>query len=190
MDPMRKRLVLIIILVILIFAGSFYSYWLKNSVTETASSSLTPIVQVAASESNDVVIYVNGAVNQPGVFKIKNGSRIIDAINQAGGLAPGADCSNLNLAQEVKDGMQIQVATNVITRQGDSNSGNKDSGKININTADKNALDKLPGIGPALAERIVEYRKNNGPFRDVSDLKKVSGIGEAKFKNIKDRISL
>lgn len=190
MDAVRKRLLVIIILAVLILAGSFYSFWQKNSVSETASSYLSPSSQAAADEGNLIVIYVNGAVNYPGVFKIKSGSRMIDAINQAGGLATGADCSNLNLAQEVRDGMQIKVPAQVITQQVHNDNSNKQAGKININTAGKNELDKLSGIGPSLAEKIIEYRNNNGPFKEVSDLKKVGGIGEAKFNRIKDKISL
>lgn len=190
MDALRKRLLVIIISAMLILAGSFYSFWQKNSVSETASSDMSSSSQTAADEGNVVVIYLNGAVNHPGVFKIKNGSRVIDAIDQAGGLAPGADCSNLNLAQEVKDGMQIKVPSQIITQQVHNGSSNQEAGKININSAGKNELDKLAGIGPSLAERIIEYRNNNGPFKEVSDLKKVSGIGEAKFNRIKDKVSL
>lgn len=189
MSPLKKRLLLIAVFALLIIAGSFYSFWQKNSVQETASSIPSSIPQAAAGESNDFVIYVSGAVNHPGVFRIKQGSRIIDAINQAGGLALGADCSKFNLAQEVKDGMQIQVPANIGPQQ-ESNASKKEKGKININTADKKELDQLPGVGPALAERIIEYRKSNGPFKDIAELKKVSGIGEAKFKQIKDKIGL
>lgn len=188
MSPLKKRLFIIAVLAVLIVAGSFYSFWQKISVQETASSIPSSMSQAVHIANNDLVIYVTGAVSHPGVFKIKSGSRIIDAINQAGGLVPGADCSNLNLAQEVKDGMQIQVPANIGQQQEFSSKSEK--GKININTADKKELDQLPGVGPALAERIIEYRNTNGPFKDITELKKVSGIGDAKYRQIKDKIGL
>lgn len=190
MDALKKKLLVIIVAAMLIVVGSSYNFWQKNSVSETASSYMTPSLTDVQENGSVVVIYLNGAVNHPGVFKIKSGSRIIDAIDQAGGLAPGADCSNLNLAQEVKDGMQIKVPAQIITQQVHNDSSDKQSGKININIADKSELDKLAGIGPSLAEKIIEYRNNNGPFKEVSDLKKVNGIGEAKFNRIKDKVSL
>jgi competence protein ComEA len=141
------------------------------------------------------VIYVSGAVNHPGVVKISGGLRIIDAINAAGGLSPEADASKINMAQALKDGMQILVpAQNKVTVETAGKStvldGQRQGNKININSAAKQELDQLPGVGAAMAERIIEYRNNHGGFRNLEDLKKVNGIGEAKFEKIKDKISL
>ena len=124
----------------------------------------------------------------------------------AGGFAPGADASKVNLAKMMKDGMHVDIPvekaaadkrtgtdSHSSARQSQHNSTvSLSSGKqvININYADKTELDKLPGIGPSLAERIVEYRQENGSFQDLNDLKNVPGIGDAKFNQIKDKISL
>ncbi|WP_346355826.1 helix-hairpin-helix domain-containing protein [Azotosporobacter soli] len=141
------------------------------------------------------VIYVSGAVNHPGVVKLSGGLRMIDAINAAGGLSPEADASKINLAQAVKDGMQILVpAQGKVAAEAAGTSaildGQGKGSKININSAGKQELDQLPGVGAAMADRIIEYRNNHGGFRNVEELKKVNGIGEAKFEKIKDKISL
>ncbi len=156
---------------------------------------LPQVGENALPQSELNVIYVSGAVNHPGVVKISGGLRIIDAINAAGGLSPEADASKINMAQAVKDGMQILVpAQNKVTAETVGKSpvldGQGRGNKININSAGKQELDQLPGVGAAMAERIIEYRNNHGGFRNLEDLKKVNGIGEAKFEKIKDKISL
>ncbi len=189
---LKRRLVLIAVLAVVILAGSFYGYWQKNSTPDVTSSGVpvNPIAAENSQESQDVV-YVSGAVNKPGVFKLAAGSRVLDAVNIAGGLAPGADSAKINLAQPVSDGMHINVPGNISPGNASGNGGAARSGdKININTADKAELDKLPGVGPAMAQRIVEYRQTNGSFKDIAGLKKVPGIGEAKFNQMKDKITI
>lgn len=192
MEAQRKKIIILAAAVAAIFGISFYGFWQKNSVPEIASFN-SPNAQrtiAAQSKTNEpAVIYMSGAVNKPGVYKVSPQLRVVDAINNAGGLATGADVAKVNLAQQVKDGMHIYVP---ITgdKSPSSQSSAQASDKININTADKAALEKLPGIGPSLAERILEYRKANGRFVEVSDIKKVSGIGEAKFNQMKDKITI
>ena len=142
-------------------------------------------VQIAAPE---IFIDVTGAVNNPGVYTLAANSRVIDAIKAAGDSAPGADLSTVNLARVLSDGEQIYVDATIINSAGVRISKITRSGPININRATLAQFDSLDGIGPVIAKRIIEYRKTNGPFATVEDLQKVSGIGVAKFANIKSKV--
>lgn len=193
MEGVKKRLLFIAVLAVIIMGGSCYAYWQKNSVPE--STTAPAIVQASTDKSarqGELTVYISGAVVQPGVIKVNAGTRIIDVINTAGGLAQGADVGKLNLAQTVKDGMHIQVPGTKLTSQIAPNDSipKPVSGKVNINTADKKELDSLPGIGPALAQRIVEYRQANGPFKELDDIKNVSGISDSKYSKLKDKITI
>ncbi|WP_378953736.1 helix-hairpin-helix domain-containing protein [Pelosinus sp. sgz500959] len=191
-----KKVVFIITLAILIVAGSFYSFWQKHSVNDSVS---TGEVLAKENKNNEVktsemVVYISGAINKPGVFKLPSHARVAELITLAGGLTPEADLSKINLAQLVKDGMHIHVAAKTVVQGGGNVSGSsgktKSGEKININTADKTELDQLPGVGPALAERIIEYRQKNGSFNTIEEFKKVPGIGSSKFEALKDKIIL
>ncbi len=139
-----------------------------------------------------VMVDVAGGVKEPGVYELPANSRVMDAITAAGGTRPGTDTSDINLARIVKDGEQIYVepaqVTNSNLRSAPSRVVKKKSGPININRATAGELDALPGIGPVLASRIIDYRKTNGPFLSVDDLQKVSGIGSAKFAQFKSKV--
>lgn len=194
MESKQRRLFLVMLVGAVILASSLFSYWQKHTTPATVSTGNASTEQIASASKSDggqLVIYVSGAVNNPGLLKVPAGSRALDAINSAGGLAPGADNVKVNMAQSLKDGMHIHVPVVVNANNGVVGTGAaKDTGKININTADKSELDKLPGIGPALAERIVDYRQSIGGFKSIEELKKVPGIGEAKFNQLKEKITL
>ena len=135
------------------------------------------------------MIYVDviGEVLHPGVFQLPPSSRVIDAIKAAGGQSKYADLTTINLARVIKDGEQIYVDRKFSGGSGIS-SHNRTNSIININRASAKELESLPGIGPVLAARIVEYRKSNGPFTSVDDLKKVPGVGGAKLEKFKEKI--
>jgi competence protein ComEA len=137
-----------------------------------------------------LIIDVTGEVVSPGVYELPAGSRVIDAIKAAGGARPKAALSDLNLARVIKDGEQIYV--DPIYKAGATiRAGSKAAaprGPININRASTSELDSLDGIGPVIAKRIIAYRTINGPFIAVEDLLKVSGIGDAKFAQFKEKI--
>ncbi|MFO7664968.1 MAG: helix-hairpin-helix domain-containing protein [Chloroflexota bacterium] len=150
-----------------------------------------------------VRVYVSGAVLDPAVYTLMPGSIIDDAVRAAGGFAPGADRIAVNLAQGVVDGMQIYVpvlgeadpppvinAPTVTVPDIDRLGGITVQGLININTASQRDLELLPGIGPAMAERIIAHREANGPFATVEAIMDVSGIGDAKFEAIRDLITV
>ncbi len=150
-----------------------------------------------ASPTAQIVVHVSGAVAQPGVFHLPTGSRVIDAIATAGQALGDADLDQLNLARKLVDGEKLTVpfrstapssasasppATGVPPPAADA--------RIDINSASVEELDRLPGIGPALAKRIVDYRTANGPFTAVEDIKNIRGIGDVVFADIQDLITV
>lgn len=137
-------------------------------------------------------VYVSGAVHNPDVYTLPQDSIVKDAMEAAGGPTEEADLERINLALPVSDGQQVHVP-----RKGEDNppvqppSGQPaPGGKVNINTASPAVLESLPGIGPALAQRIADHRQTHGPFERLEDVMEVSGIGEAIFEGIRDLITI
>ena len=159
---------------------------LRGNTQIAAAPEIVPIT-IAEPE---IFVDVTGAVNNPGVYTLTGRSRVIDAIKAAGDSAPGADLSTINLARVLNDGEQIYVDSTVVNSSGQRVSKKVSSGPININRATLRQLDALDGIGPVIAGRIIEYRKKNGSFLTVDDLQKVSGIGAAKFAQIKSKVRI
>ena len=155
-----------------------------------SQASATPEILPIAVVQPEIFVDVTGAVNRPGVYSLTGKSRVIDAIKAAGDSAPGADLSTINHARIVNDGEQIYVDSTVINSAGVRVSKSVHTGPININRATAHQLDALDGIGPVIAQRIVDYRKVNGSFISIDDLQKVSGIGAAKFAQIKAKVRI
>jgi competence protein ComEA len=155
----------------------------------TEANAVPEIIPITIAEP-EIFVDVTGAVNKPGVYSLTGRSRVIDAIKAAGDSAPGADLSTINLARVLNDGEQIYVDSTVVNSSGQRVSKKVASGPININRATLRQLDALDGIGPVIAGRIIEYRKKNGSFLTVDDLQKVSGIGAAKFAQIKSKVRI
>lgn len=150
-------------------------------------------------DTKKLMVDVDGAVKQPGVVSLKEGDRVFQALELAGGIREDANTSSVNLARLVEDGEKIYVPTK--SESSGSSAANADftvkqsgsssaSGKININKAGTAELQKLPGIGPSTAEKILEYRRQNGTFHKVEDLKNISGIGEKTFARLREKISV
>jgi competence protein ComEA len=141
-----------------------------------------------------VVVHVAGAVASPGVQRLAAGSRVIDAVDAAGGLAADADPSRLNLAAELVDGQQVyvvrvgEVAPALAAGGGGTNGGPEPV--VDLNTASAADLEELPGVGPATAEAIIEHREQHGPFTSVDSLLDVRGIGDAKLAELRDRVAV
>jgi competence protein ComEA len=136
-----------------------------------------------------LIVDVSGRVRKPGVYSLDKGSRAIDALNLAGGALPGVNLGDINLAHLLFDGEQIIVGAPRVTYSSGSRSAPKAksptaASPLSLNSATLAQLDTLPGIGPVMANRIFAYRKLNGPFMLIDDLKKVSGIGDATFAEI------
>lgn len=153
-------------------------------------------VNIITEEKVKIIVHVTGEVVNKGVVKVDEGSRVIDAIEVAGGATTEADLSKINLAYLLEDGMKIYVPSIndeeetefVTSSSGVSENNEKDVLKVNINTATSEELQRLPGVGESIANRILTYRKENGKFSAIEDLKNVSGIGDAKFNNISQYI--
>lgn len=158
-----------------------------------------PVELLPTATPDPIVVYVTGAVQRPGVYKVPPDSRLVDAIQQAGGFQEGADLTQVNLAEKVEDGQQIVIAgaTGVPTPQLIIGGGGilvtptPPAGQlVNINTADVSLLEKLPDIGPTTAQKIVDYRTENGPFTRVDDLLKIPGIGPSTMDKIRGLITV
>jgi competence protein ComEA len=148
---------------------------------------------VSADETaNEVIeqflyVHVVGEVLSPGMYQLPIGARLVDAVFAAGGLTEDADNASVNLARELTDGEQIIVFS--ISQEGQS-PGTTSSGLVSLNRAGDKELEELPGIGPALAGRIIAWREANGGFKSVQDLLKVSGIGESLLAGVIDLVTL
>jgi competence protein ComEA len=130
-----------------------------------------------------LTVYISGAVATPGVYTLPDGSRVEAAVQAAGGLLPGAEASNINLAALLADSQQINIPGIVDT-------SHINAGRVNINTATVNELDTLPSIGPTTAQFIVDYRLQHGPYRTIQDIQNVPGVGPATFAIIQDYINI
>ena len=177
-------------------AGLWYVRSLPRpvEVAEVPGPGDAPLPAASAGPSPEVVILVDvaGWVRRPGVYEFEEGARVIDAIDAAGGARSGALLESLNLAAPLADGIQI-----LVPRQGETvappASGGAAAGVaglINVNTATPTELEELPGVGEVIAQAIVDYRTENGPFASVDQLLDVSGIGDATLENIRELVTL
>ena len=169
------------------------------------------------SSNKTIFVYVTGAVNKPGMVELissKDTIRVAEAVEACGGLLPTADSDNFNMAEPVTDGQHIRIPEKIVEKSNEfqtstsanvvspsqinktlSNNtsnikaANNDS-IVNINTASAEELTTLKGIGPKTAEKIIEYRQNNGPFKSIEEIQNVRGIGAKKFENIRSRIRI
>jgi competence protein ComEA len=151
----------------------------------------------STSAAGSVLAHAAGAVAAPGVYELPAGSRVSDLVAAAGGAAADADLNRVNLAAPVEDGQQVYVprigeAAPSGDTGGPAATGGEGSppGRIDVNTASAEALDELPGIGPAIAQAIISYRDEHGPFGSVDELVEVPGIGEAKLAQLRDLITV
>ena len=144
-----------------------------------------------AAPPEPLIVHVTGAVRKPGVYQLPDGARIIDAIEKAGGVTARADAVTVNLAAMLVDGEQVLVPEAYAPGAGAAPTGDGPaiSGLVHLNSADVTALDALPGVGPATAQRIVDWREQNGGFRTIDDLEQVPGIGPAKLDALRDLVA-
>lgn len=169
-----------------------------NATTETVATSVT---------SSTIVIYLAGAIDSPGVYEVNRYIRLYEVIELAGGLTSEARADRINMVYQLTEDMSIYIPyvsdealvgedgflsangdTGIIISDGQDNDAGSERALVNINTASIDELDSLPGIGPAMAERIIDYRTTNGNFNSIEDIMNVSGIGETKFNEISSLI--
>lgn len=187
----------------------------RKAELSSGSTDRTELSDASSEEAKTLVVHICGAVSAPGVYELPAGSRIIDAVEAGGGFLPEADEACCNLAEEIVDGCQIYIMTKsesctdgqtekkagiqtspygdmqTTDRNVRSNSTTAlDNGLVNLNTADVAALMTLPGIGESRAKAIISYREQHGAFAQIEDIMKISGIKQAAFSKIKDKITV
>lgn len=187
----------------------------RKAELSSGSTDRTELSDASSEEAKTLVVHICGAVSAPGVYELPAGSRIIDAVEAGGGFLPEADEACCNLAEEIVDGCQIYIMTKTEScadgqtekkagiqtspdsdmqttdRNVRSNSATAlDNGLVNLNTADVAALMTLPGIGESRAKAIISYREQHGAFAKIEDIMKISGIKQAAFSKIKDKITV
>ena len=187
--------------------GAFYScVFLENKKTEALefriSESEEDLIEVAQDNPKEeivesikenkegIFVHVCGQVKKPGIYELLPDSRVADGIEAAGGFTSNAQKTSVNLARRLQDGEQLYVLSIEESKQASVEDRSGSSDKININTAGKEILMQLPGIGEAKAEAILTYRSKHGDFLTVEDLKKIEGIKDGVFEKIKDRITV
>ena len=194
LDPRRRLGVgAIIVLVLAAFAVTVGIGIFRGATgAETVTTSPTPSGRVRAGPGAGVYVHVAGAVRAAGLYRLEVGDRVADAIARAGGFAEDAARDGVNLAREVTDGEQIVVpvvgAEPATAGPGATVGGGAASGPLDLNTATREQLDALPRIGPALADRILAWREQNGRFTSVDDLGSVPGIGDKMLASLRDLV--
>jgi competence protein ComEA len=150
-------------------------------------------VDVAPTAPRSVVVHVVGAVRRPGLYHLRTGSRIADAVRRAGGTTRKADLESINLAAPLEDGLQVVVPRKVSAPAPGSallpGAPAEPAGPVHLNTATLEQLDTLPGVGPVTAQKIVDWRSANGAFRSVDDLDAIPGIGPARIEQLRDLVT-
>ncbi len=192
----KVQVFIILFAAALLFAGG-YKYASRSGASAVPELAVVEAGDPKEAEEDELAVHVAGAVKSPGVYYLKPGDRVKDAVQQAVPL-PDAELNSLNLARRVTDGEKIYVPKHgEAAAVGESSMGQgipaqqgETGGKININTASATELDTLPGIGPSLAARIIDYREKSGPFKSTEDIQKVSGIGARRYEQLKDLIAV
>lgn len=214
----KQKIIFGIIIIFMVAIIIYYIYSTLNNTeydTEDIStnSSLdvnnTEIQNISieenVTEAEEILVHVSGCVKEEKIVSLPDGSRVNDAIEAAGGLTKEADLSNINLAYILEDGEKIYIpkkgeeipennsssmlspSTSVTSS---SSSSTKNTSKVNINKATEAELETIPGIGPSTALKIINYRNENGKFKSIEDVKKISGIGDAKYEKMKNYITI
>jgi competence protein ComEA len=194
-DPGRRGLrALAIVAGLAVAVAAFLAWQARPSADPVAvrpAPSAAPLSALSAPTSaGAVVVAVSGRVRRPGLVRLPAGARVADAVDAAGGALPGTDLSFVNLARKLVDGELVVIGVTpppgtVDTAGGPSGAA---GGRVNLNTATMAQLEALPGVGPVLAQRIVDFRTRHGPFRSVADLRQVDGVGDARYTQLKDLV--
>jgi competence protein ComEA len=162
-----------------------------SSAPEPVAAPLEPVAEPP--ERLLLVVHVVGAVRRPGLYRLRDGARIADAVRRAGGASRGADLAALNLAAPLADGVQILVPSLQATTSPDAadepGAGVDAGGAISLSSATIEQLDELPGVGPITAQKIVDYRTEHGPFASVDDLDAVPGIGPTRIEQLRELVT-
>ena len=211
----KKQKIVLFIIIIITLGIAYYTYTIKINDQFNIEEQNLEVEENKIKESNKIeeettkiVVHVSGAVRNEGIVELKEKSRIADAIEMVGGVTEDAYMKDVNLATILEDGMKIYIPTKEeVEKQRENtndsvskdtnldiynNSSNtrKKNNKVNINTATKEELDTLPGIGESTANKIISYREEKGNFKSIEEIKEVSGIGDSKYEQIKNLIEI
>lgn len=203
----REKLLFLLVLILAIaLSGTIYinhnksSQFVFSNQEEIIENEVKKVEEIS-NEVKMIGIHIGGQVKNPGFIWIEEGKRLYDALNYVGGALSEADLDLINLSKILSDEEKIYIPKKGETISSDlmqsdnnlettSRGSKSDSNKVNINTASESELDTLPGIGPALAKRIVEHRSSMGLFKSIEDIRSINGIGEKRFNDIKDFITV
>ena len=198
----ERKSIYIIVGIVLIIISVIICYVIEKN-TDTNENTNNDFLEVQQENNTEdknkreIIVHIIGEVKNPGIVEVAEGSRVKDVIEKAGGVTPQADLGRVNLAYVVQDEQKI-VIPNIDEKKDDNTFRFVDeseefietesTSKININTATQSELEVLTGIGPSMASKIIDYRKQNGKFKTIDDIKNVPGIGDSKFQSIRDEI--
>lgn len=213
-------IIIISVIALIIYKVAIKKENLIENITDINTIEISEENETKEQEKVDItkkiMVYITGEVKNPGIYELEENSRIKDVIEKAGGLKETADITDINLATILQDEDKITIPSKEENKQEKQNTENIQSNKqsktteksqnttsistnttgknqntkVNINTATQTELETLPGIGPSIASKIVSYRKENGKFKSIEEIKKVNGIGESKYKKIKELIKV
>jgi len=185
LDRRRALLAALVAIAVLVVAGKV--------LLRPAQPALPRPVRVAgpATQTRAATIYVDvvGAVRRPGLYRLKDGSRVADAVRRAGGPTPKAQLELVNLAARISDGEQVVVPRRGAGLAAGAGGASSPSGPVHLNSATLEQLDALPGIGPVTAQKILDYRDDHGAFGSVDELDAVSGIGPARLAQLRELVA-
>ncbi|MET7950627.1 ComEA family DNA-binding protein [Micromonospora sp. NPDC005324] len=200
-DPGRRGVRALAVVAVVVVAGAAGWAWQGRPQAEpvaplaSGAASAAQAGDPSVSSSGEVVVAVAGKVRKPGLVRLPAGSRLADAVQAAGGALPGVDVALLNPARKVSDGELIVVGVTPPPMPGGAagpaaGGAAPAAGPLNLNTATLAQLDTLPGVGPVLAQRILSHRDQHGGFKSVGDLRQVDGIGDARYEQLKDLVTV
>jgi len=177
----------------IVVAGSWIAWHKVRPVPAPAENEFFVEQPAATTPPPPIMVHVSGEVARPGLYQLRSGARVVDAVNAAGGPTPAADLGQVNLAALVQDGDKVQVPAQVFApapAPANQPPAPGPTEKISINRGTLEELDRLPGVGPKIAERIIQYRQTHGYFRSLEQLKEVPGIGDRNFERMRPMLTL
>ncbi|MER7418738.1 ComEA family DNA-binding protein [Micromonospora peucetia] len=206
-DPGRRGVRALAVVAVLVVLGAGFWAWRSRpqaepvrpmAGAEASGVAATGLAEPVATPAGELVVAVAGKVRRPGLVRVPAGARVADAVEAAGGALPGVDVALLNPARKVTDGELILVGVAAPpgaapppgAAAGGASGAPGAGGRLNLNTATLAQLDALPGVGPVLAQRILAHRDQHGGFRSVGDLRQVDGIGDARYEQLKELVTV
>ncbi|TRZ37516.1 hypothetical protein CEQ21_18880 [Niallia circulans] len=190
----EKRLIILLCAALAVFIGYHFVSKQKEAAAgvELGELSGAGVTEAEEKQEPDIYVDVKGAVKAPGLYEAKQGERVMDIIERANGFTSEADENAINLAERVEDEMVVYIPEFGEEPKGANGDAKEDgvADLVNINEADSSQLLTLPGIGEAKASAIIDYREQNGGFKDVAELKEISGIGEKTFEKLKELVTV